>query len=212
MPMKRFSFIALLAALALFGAACSSDSSDDTTTTTEAMESTTTTEAMETTTTTEAAAEGQTIADIVVEAASSDPEQFTVLLAAVQAADPSILDALSDPSQTLTVFAPTDEAFTNLLAELEISADDLLASPDLDAILTYHVLGSVVTSADLVAAGEETTATTLLGEDLLIQVTDEGSVVFPDAGGGMVVTADVEASNGVIHVVDTVLIPPGLDL
>lgn len=165
----------------------------------------------ETTTTTAAPAE-PTIADIVVELASGDPAEFSVLLAAVQAADPSILEALSDPSSTLTVFAPTDAAFASLLEALGLTAEELLASPDLDFILTYHVLGSVVTSADVIANGEETVAPTLSGNDLLIRVSDEGSILFPDAGGGMVIEPfDVEASNGIIHTVDAVLVPPGLD-
>jgi len=175
-------------------------------------ETTTTTEATTTTTTTEAPAE-PTIADIVIDAASGDPAQFTVLLAAVQAADPSVLEALSDPSQTLTVFAPTDEAFANLLDALGLTAEELLASEDLTYILTYHVLGSVVMAEDILGAGEEEIVTpTLAGEDLVVRVTDEGSVTFPQAGGGMVITPDVEASNGVVHIVDAVLVPPSLQV
>lgn len=175
-------------------------------------ETTTTTEAPEETTTTTEAAADPTIAELVVALASADPAEFTILLAAVQAADPSILEALSDPNATLTVFAPTDEAFGNLLEALGLTAEELLASPDLNAILTYHVIGSVVTSADVIAGGEETIAPTLNGNDLLIRVSDEGSILFPDAGGGMVIEPfDVAASNGIIHTIDTVLIPPGLD-
>ncbi|MCA9903994.1 MAG: fasciclin domain-containing protein, partial [Anaerolineae bacterium] len=74
-----------------------------------------------------ASAQEPTIADIVVQAASDDPAEFTILLAAVQAADPSILAALSDPSASLTVFAPTDAAFERLLSRLGISASDLLS-------------------------------------------------------------------------------------
>ncbi len=166
-------------------------------------ETTTTTEAPTTTTTTEAPAE-PTIAEIVVELASGDPAEFTVLLAAVQAADPAVLEALSDPNQELTVFAPTDEAFGNLLEALGISAEDLLANPELTNVLLYHVAPGVFLAEDVVAAAPIPELPTLLeGETLSIEVVD-GSVVIN--GESTVIQTDVVASNGVIHVIDTVLV------
>ncbi|MEX1280441.1 MAG: fasciclin domain-containing protein [Acidimicrobiia bacterium] len=185
----------------------------DTTTTTEAgetttteAEETTTTEADETTTTeaeetTTTEAAGETIADIV-----AGNEDFSTLLAAVEAAD--LTEALADPEATLTVFAPTNEAFEALLVELDTTVEDLLASPDLADILLYHVLGQVVTSGDIAEAGtEEITVETLEGSDLVIVVGDDGSVGFSETDA-MVTEVDIEASNGVIHVIDGVLLPP----
>jgi transforming growth factor-beta-induced protein len=175
------------------------------TTTTEAMEETTTTEAMEETTTTEAMEESNTIADIV-----AGNEDFSTLLAAVEAA--GLVDALSDPDATLTVFAPTNDAFEALLTELGITAEELLENPDLEAILLYHVLGEVVTSGDIADAGvEEIEVTTLEGSMLIVVVGDDGTVGF-SGSEAVVTTPDIEADNGVIHVIDGVLLPPSSDV
>ena len=165
-------------------------------------ETTTTTEAPETTTTTEAPAE-PTIAEIVVELASGDPAEFTTLLAAIEAADPAVLAALSDPSQELTVFAPTDEAFAAIPEDVlaGILADQAL----LTNILLYHVAPGVFFAEDVVAAAPiEALPTLLEGSTLSIEVVD-GAVVIN--GESTVIQTDVAASNGVIHVIDTVLQP-----
>lgn len=168
-----------------------------------APEETTTTVPEETTTTTTMAE--PTIADIVVELASADPAEFTILLAAVQAADATVLAALSDPTQELTVFAPTDAAFAAALEALGLSAEELLASPDLTSILLYHVTGGVFLAADVVAAAPIDALGTLLeGSTLAVAVVD-GSVVINESA--TVIQADVVASNGVIHVIDAVLLP-----
>ena len=167
-------------------------------------ETTTTTVPEETTTTTEAPMD-PTIAEIVVELASADPAEFTILLAAVQAADPAVLEALSDPNQELTVFAPTDEAFGNALEALGLTPEELLASEDLTNILLYHVAPGVFLAEDVIAAAPIDALPTLLeGGTLLVQVVD-GSVVINESA--TVVTPDVVASNGVIHVIDAVLLP-----
>ena len=164
------------------------------------METTTTTEA----TTTTAAAASDTIADLV-----AGNEDFSILLAAVEAA--GLTDAIADPEATLTVFAPTDEAFEAALQTLGITAEELLADTEtLTTILTYHVYGEVVTSTDLAGAGmEEVPVEMLSGEELVILVGDDGSVSFKDQTA-KVVSADVTASNGVVHVVDAVLLPPSI--
>lgn len=122
---------------------------------------------------------------------------FTTLLAAAKAA--GLVDALKGDGP-LTVFAPTDEAFAALgedtIAELlKPENKDKLAS-----VLKYHVVAGKVKSADL--AGKELEAETLNGESIEIDATD-GVMV----DGATVITADVEASNGVIHVIDKVLMP-----
>lgn len=191
----RMRTIGLASALVLVLAACASDDSADSTTTTAA-------EATETTESTEA------MGDTIVDVASAN-EDFSTLVAAVQAAD--LVDALADPDATLTVFAPTNAAFEAALAELGLTAEELLADTEtLTAILTYHVLGEEVTSGDLAAAGtEEIPVTTLSGEELVVIVGDAGDVTFADQSA-TVTSADVEASNGVIHVIDAVLLPPSM--
>jgi len=119
---------------------------------------------------------------------------FTTLVAAVQAA--GLVDTLSGPGP-FTVFAPTDDAFAKLPTG---TVEGLLADKDrLTAVLTYHALAGKVSAAE---AATVTSATTLQGGDLAIDATD--GVKINDA---TVVIADVAADNGVIHAIDTVLIP-----
>jgi uncharacterized surface protein with fasciclin (FAS1) repeats len=135
-------------------------------------------------------------ADIVDTAVGAG--NFNTLVAAVQAAD--LVDALKGEGP-FTVFAPTDEAFAALPAG---TVEDLLKPENreqLVAILTYHVVPAKVMSADIV--GKTATAKTLSGGELAIDATD--GVTVNDAH---VVTADIEASNGVIHVIDAVILPP----
>jgi uncharacterized surface protein with fasciclin (FAS1) repeats len=140
---------------------------------------------------------GMTITDTV----ASNPD-FSTLLAAVQAADLGETLAGEGP---YTVFAPTNDAFDALPAG---TLDDLLKPANQDqlaAILTYHVLPAEVMAAD-VTSGD---VTTVNGEDISISVED-GAVTITDGQGNkaMVTQTDIEASNGVIHVIDAVLLPP----
>ena len=196
---RKLRTFALLGVIALILAACSPADEGADTSTTEDM--TTTTEAMTSTT-------AEMMADTVYDVAVGN-EDFSTLIAAVDAA--GLQDALADPEATLTVFAPTNEAFEAALTALGLTAEELLADTEtLTSILTYHVLGETVTSADLAAAGtEEITVSTLNGEDLTVVVGEDGTVSFADQTA-TVTTADVEASNGVIHVIDAVLLPPAM--
>ncbi|MGD1854106.1 MAG: fasciclin domain-containing protein [Leptolyngbyaceae cyanobacterium] len=139
---------------------------------------------------------GDTIVDVAIANGS-----FETLVAAVQAAD--LVETLSGEGP-FTVFAPTDEAF----AALPEGILDTLLLPENQAtlaqILTYHVLSGEVPSGEVTTGAVETVA----GEELEI-IADESGVTV---GGATVVTPDVEASNGIIHVIDTVLLPPSLDL
>lgn len=150
-----------------------------------------------------------TIAELVVELAAGDPAEFTILLAALETA--GLVDALNNPDDELTVFAPTDAAFAAALEALDISAEELLASDNLAGILTYHVVGGVFDAAAVVAAAPIDALPTLNPDATLSVSVVDGSVVVNDGadplGGATVVQADVFASNGVIHVVDTVLLP-----
>ena len=123
---------------------------------------------------------------------------FNTLVSAVSAAD--LVETLQGPGP-FTVFAPTDEAFANLP---DGTLDDLLLPENketLSAILTYHVVSGLVTSEQVVSL---TSATTVQGEDIAITVVD-GTVFL---NGVAVTTTDVEASNGIIHIIDGVLLPP----
>ncbi len=154
---------------------------------------------------------GKTIAEIVVESASGATPEFTTLLAAVQAADESVLAALSNPEAQLTVFAPTDAAFAALKEALgEEGFNAVLADKEqLTQILLYHVVGSVVKSADVVAALEANegafSVRTLQGQFIDVVQSEEG--IFIDDAKLMLDMVDIEASNGVIHVIDAVILP-----
>lgn len=137
------------------------------------------------------AGEEKTIVGVAAEAGS-----FNTLVAAVKAAD--LVDTLNSEGP-FTVFAPTDEAFAALP---EGTVDDLLKPENkekLVAILTYHVLPGKVMAADVTTSNPKT----VNGKELPI-VVEEGTVKVGDA---TVVKADVKASNGVIHVIDAVLLP-----
>ncbi|MBD1875918.1 fasciclin domain-containing protein [Nodosilinea sp. FACHB-131] len=132
----------------------------------------------------------------IAEIAAGD-ENFEILTAAIEAA--GLTEALSNSELSITVFAPTDEAFEALP---EGTLDELLLPENRDQLaqlLTYHVVDGEVRSTDL-TSGE---VDTLTGAPVTVTVGEE-SVTINEAN---VVTADIEASNGVIHVIDTVLLP-----
>ena len=133
------------------------------------------------------------LSDIVDTAVSAG--NFTTLVAAVQAA--GLVDTLKSDGP-FTVFAPTDDAFAKLPAG---TVEALLADTEtLGKILKYHVVAGKVMAADVV---ELTSADTVAGMRLNIKVVD-GSVMINDA---KVVVTDIQCSNGVIHVIDTVIVP-----
>ncbi|MBZ0286350.1 MAG: fasciclin domain-containing protein [Anaerolineae bacterium] len=145
-----------------------------------------------------------TIADVVVASTGAETPEFTVLLAAVQAADPAFLETLSNADARVTVFAPTDAAFTELLAALNLSAEELLGNKALlDTVLSYHVVPGVFDAASVVKL-DGAILGTALPENALAITLDGENVMVNDA---TVVAADVMAANGVVHVIDTVLLP-----
>ncbi|MBK9124660.1 MAG: fasciclin domain-containing protein [Chloroflexi bacterium] len=137
-------------------------------------------------------------AGTIVEIAVADG-RFTTLVAAVQAA--GLVDALNGEGP-LTVFAPTDDAFAALPAgTVEALLNDI---PTLTDILLYHVVAGQALAADVVTLDS---VTTLQGSDITIEVTDAGVVLN---GSVNVIITDIIASNGVIHVIDAVLLPQGM--
>lgn len=137
-----------------------------------------------------------TIVDVAVEAGT-----FTTLAAALEAA--GLVETLQGEGP-FTVFAPTDDAF----AALPEGVLDALLLPEnletLQSILTYHVVSGAVYAADVTTGDVPTVEGSAISVD-----TAEGVVL----NGSAVVTAtDIEASNGVIHVIDAVILPPGVDV
>ena len=119
---------------------------------------------------------------------------FKTLVEAVKAAN--LVDALSSPGP-LTVFAPTDEAFAKLPAG---TVEGLLKDiPKLKSVLTYHVVPGKVMSSEVV---KRQSAKTVQGQDISIDTSD--GVKIDDA---KVIQADIETDNGVIHIIDSVILP-----
>ena len=141
--------------------------------------------------------ETTTVVDVII-----DSEDHTVLeLAVVQE---ELVETLSGEGP-FTVFAPTDEAFTALAEAFNVEVTSLLELQNLTDILTYHVVSGTVLSADL-TDGMETTA--LNGGTLTFTVDSMGVEVGTAAvGPAMVIVADIVTDNGVVHVIDAVLVP-----
>ena len=142
----------------------------------------------------------------VVDVAASNPD-FSTLVAAVEAA--GLAETLSGEGP-FTVFAPTNDAFAAAAESMGVTAEELLASPDLSNILTYHVVPEELLAEDVLAAAEEAGGTaevdTVNGETLTVEVVD-GAVILN--GVATVTTTDLQAGNGVVHVIDAVLLPSG---
>ena len=113
-----------------------------------------------------------------------------------------LASVLQNPSANLTVFAPDDQAITSLAAALNLDIAGLLALPNLGDILTYHVLGSTVNSAAIVNGQVVQPVSTT--NTLKLTVTGAGSVFVNHA---QVTAADLTADNGVVHVINNVVLP-----
>ncbi|MGD9703309.1 MAG: fasciclin domain-containing protein [Acidimicrobiia bacterium] len=182
-----------IAALGLVAGACSDDADAESSTPVEQ------TTAAAAPTTTEAMPAEADIVDTAIGAGD-----FTTLVAAVQAAG---LEETLRGDGPFTVFAPTDDAFAALP---EGTVETLLEDPtgDLASILTYHVVPGAVMAADVVGLDGQD-VTTVNGATFTVNIAADGSVTLTDAAGNevAVVATDIQASNGVIHVIDAVLMP-----
>jgi uncharacterized surface protein with fasciclin (FAS1) repeats len=195
---KLLSLLALLLTFGLIAAACSDDSDDSADDTTADTEETTESTESETTDTTESnmtdSSDTAAESDIVDTAVAAG--DFTTLATALEAA--GLVETLKGEGP-YTVFAPTDAAFEALPPG---TLDQLLADPEaLADVLLYHVVEGEVLAEDVVGLDS---ATTVNGADVTITVEGD-SVRINDA---LVTMTDIMTSNGVIHVIDAVLIPP----
>ena len=139
--------------------------------------------------------EPRSIVEMALQAGNLD-----TLAAALEASD--LISVLDDESQTYTVFAPTDDAFAKLG---EDAISDLLADPDkLRDILLYHVVPGAAVDAATASSLAGTTVTTANDDDIAVSL-DEGKLFI---NMSEVIATDIIASNGIIHLIDSVLIPP----
>ena len=148
----------------------------------------------------QAATAGNTIVDVAL-AANAESGEFSILIAALQAADPAVLQTLSGRGQ-FTVFAPTDAAFVSLLGELGVTAEQLLSNQALvTQVLLYHVARGNRDSSEVLASSRIRT----LNGGFLFQ----NGGVLTDANGrtSNIIAVDIKARNGVIHVIDRVVLP-----
>jgi uncharacterized surface protein with fasciclin (FAS1) repeats len=147
-----------------------------------------------------AAPPGDTIID-VAKAINEETGEFSILILALEAADPAVINTLDGNGQ-FTVFAPTDAAFLDLLEELGMSAEDLLGNQELvTQVLLYHVARGRRYSDDILASDRIRT----LQRGFLFQ---EGGVLTDNLGRtANIIAVDVEAANGIIHVIDRVVLP-----
>ena len=137
----------------------------------------------------------------IVEVAA-DAGSFSILIEAAQKA--GLAEFLSTENN-LTVFAPTDDAFAALLSDLGLSSLDDIPTADLASILTYHVIGAKAMSSDL-STGYVSTLSSYDNNNITMYIETESGVMINNSVS--VTTADIEASNGIIHVVDKVILPP----
>ncbi|OYX16931.1 MAG: fasciclin [Algoriphagus sp. 32-45-6] len=134
----------------------------------------------------------------ILEIASSTPT-FSTLATAVETAGLEEALAADGP---ITVFAPNNDAFNSFLTNQGITAEELLANPDLDGILAYHVVSGSAPAADIEPGAVET----LSEQNFYVSVDPQGGIWIN--GKSRVTQADVAASNGIIHVIDYVITPP----
>lgn len=193
--MRRTALVAVAAAAALTLAGCSSSDDEATTETSAAVSEETATEEMAEEAVTEEVAGAGTVVDIAV-----NSDGFSTLVAAATAAD--LVDTLNGEGP-FTVFAPTDEAFAALPAGV---LDALLLPENKDTlakILTYHVVPGTVLAADI-ADGD---VATVEGQNVTLSTANGVTV-----NGANVISADIVADNGVVHVIDAVILPPDVDV
>lgn len=148
----------------------------------------------------------------VAAAANATSTLSTLVLAAqtaglaANASGPILPGTLSDPDLVATVFAPTNEAFAAYLLANNLTAAQLLAAPSLGDILKFHVVPGVAAQAANLTDGQ--VVPTLLGPSLTLFLSGGNVTVSGGQNNATVTTADVAAGQSIVHIIDSVLIPP----
>jgi transforming growth factor-beta-induced protein len=143
----------------------------------------------------------------VIDIAAADPN-FSILVAAAQAS--GLADDLAVRSRTYTVFVPSNESFELLLSQLNLSLDQLLADRALiRRIVQYHIIGGEFTLGSTVLT-EPLNVFTYSNDAMTVEFTDNRIVV--NGGEAIVTQANIFAANGVVHLIDRLLLPPGIDI
>ncbi|MBS3742475.1 MAG: fasciclin domain-containing protein [Candidatus Cloacimonetes bacterium] len=151
----------------------------------------------------QAAPPGPTIVD-VASAVNNETGEFSILIAALEADDPVVIETLDGNGQ-FTVFAPTDAAFVALLNEIGLTAEELLAETELvTTVLLYHVVRGRLSSSAVL--GSERINTMIRGRDGFLFQSD-GVLTDNNGRTSNIVDVDIFTSNGIIHVIDTVVLP-----
>lgn len=155
------------------------------------------------------AQERQSLASTVLTLSEGDPAEFSILSAALIAADPVFLELLNNPKSSLTVFAPTDEAFVTAFLSLELEVEDVLADADfLNALLAYHIVPGVFEVEALMNAASRgarsVMGTFLPDQTFALSLGADSELMINES---KVVNPDIMAVNGIIHSIDSVLIP-----
>ena len=147
----------------------------------------------------------------IVTFALADPN-FEILVQALTRDDLTmdfigLLNSSTSPPTPLTVFAPVNNAFVNLLDELGLSGLNDIEEPTLSAVLSYHVVVGINQGSVTLSGGSE--FTTAQGGSLLFNINDNGAGILTDNNGrtSNIVAVDVQANNGIIHAIDTVVLP-----
>ena len=139
-------------------------------------------------------------------------DDFSILVDAVLAADPAVVEALSDPDNVFTVLAPTNQAFVDLLGALNLSSlEEVVTAIGIEGltnILLYHVVDACAVSNTL---ENDAIIPTLLGEEIKIDLDNLGIIDKAGSSSGLIPELlDIRTNNGVIHAIDRVLLPQAI--
>jgi transforming growth factor-beta-induced protein len=146
------------------------------------------------------------LADILIDSASAEEAELTLLLFVIGEADPALLSSLSDPNANLTILAPSDQAFVDFMVSHNLSLSDLAANTELlNDIVYYHILDEKLSSAEI--AARENLATLLPNTTIEVSISRNNVRLNRT---GQILRDGFEANNGILHLIDEVLLPPNV--
>lgn len=151
-------------------------------------------------------AQNFSLADLLSQSASAENSEFKILLFAVGQADDSLYQQLRDPNSNLTLLAPSDAAFVEFLTKYQLSLSDLLARPILlNQLVRYHILNDSLSASEILAV--ESIDTLLVNNSIAVS-TQRNTVRLNTTS--QIVRDGFAANNGILHLIDEVLVPPSL--